>query len=82
MSVKSKVEFFGDAALEKQKENVDRRGPNESTYSHFAASFYPPKIDHLEIFIAFEKPWNEDFQDIPKTPGRSDQFSLGATYSW
>jgi vitamin B12 transporter len=76
------IQFRVDNEWRKQKENIDRRGPNESTYSHFAASFYPPKIDHLEIFIAFEKPWNEDFQDIPKTPGRSDQFSFGATYSW
>ena len=59
-----------------------RTGPDQSTYSHLAASYYPSQIDDLEIFIAFDKPWDEDFQDIPGTPGRSDQFSLGATYSW
>ena len=76
------MQFRVDNEWRKQRENFDRQGPNESTYSHFAVSFYPPQMNDLEIFIAFEKPWDEDFQDIPKTPGRSDQFSLGATYSW
>ena len=25
---------------------------------------YPSQINDLEIFIAFDKPWDEDFQDI------------------
>ena len=32
--------------------------------------------------MAYDKPWDEDFQDVPGTPGRGDQFSLGFTYSW
>jgi hypothetical protein len=47
-----------------------------------AASYYPAQLDDFEIFVAFEKPWDEEFQDIPGTPGRGDQFSLGATYRW
>ena len=27
--------------------------------------------------MAYDKPWDEDFQDVPGTPGRGDQFSLG-----
>ena len=42
----------------------------------------PHLINDLEIFIAYDKPWDEDFQDVPGTPGRGDQFSLGFTYSW
>ena len=51
-------------------------------YSHLAASYYPSQLDDLEIFMAYDKPWDEDFQDVPGTPGRGDQFSLGLTYSW
>ena len=39
-------------------------------------------FDDLEIFVAYDKPWDEEFQDVPGTPGRGDQFSLGLTYSW
>ena len=30
------------------------------------------QIEDLELFIAYDKPWDEDFQDIPGTPGRGD----------
>jgi vitamin B12 transporter len=76
------LEIRIDNEWREQKENEGRDGPTQSTYSHLAASYYPTQIDDLEVFIAFEKPWDEDFQDIPGTPGRGDQFSLGATYRW
>ena len=65
-----------------QQTNPLREGPSQSVNSHIAASYYPAQLDDLEIFVAFEKPWDEEFQDIPGTPGRGDQFSLGATYRW
>jgi vitamin B12 transporter len=65
-----------------QRENPLRKGPKSALYSHFAASYYPAQMNELEIFAAYEKPWDENFQDIPGTPGRGDQFSLGFTYSW
>ena len=65
-----------------QHENSLRKGPDESFYSHLAASYYPAKFNDLELFLAYDKPWDENFQDIPGTPGRGDQFSFGATYSW
>ena len=71
-----------DNEWREQHENSLRKGPDESLYSHLAASYYPSQIDDLEIFMAYDKPWDEDFQDIPGTPGRGDQFSIGATYSW
>ena len=71
-----------DQEWREQRLNMLRTGPNQSTYSHLAASYYPAQIDDVEVFVAFDKPWDEDFQDIPGTPGRGDQFSLGATYSW
>ena len=71
-----------DNEWREQRANPLRKGPDNSMYSHLAASYYPALIDDLEVFVAFDKPWDEDFQDIPGTPGRGDQFSLGATYSW
>jgi len=79
------LEIRIDNEWREQRKNFLRQQdgtPEKTTNSHFAASYYPSQIDDLEIFIAYEKPWNEDFQDIPGTPGRGDQFSLGATYSW
>ena len=76
------LEIRIDNEWREQRENSLRKGPDHSIYSHLAASYYPTQLNDLEIFIAYDKPWNEDFQDIPGTPGRGDQFSLGATYSW
>ena len=45
-------------------------------------SCYYPNQFKVWKFSFPDKPWDEDFQDIPGTPGRGDQFSLGATYSW
>jgi len=71
-----------DNEWREQHENQLRAGPDNSMYSHLAASYYPFQLDDLEIFMAYDKPWDEDFQDVPGTPGRGDQFSFGATYSW
>ena len=71
-----------DNEWREQRENDGRSGPDETLNSYITTSYYPSQINDLEIFIAFDKPWDEDFQDIPGTPGRGDQFSLGATYRW
>ena len=71
-----------DNEWREQYKNSIRSGPDHTVYTHLAASYYPKQIDELEIFMAYDKPWDEDFQDVPGTPGRGDQFSLGATYSW
>jgi hypothetical protein len=71
-----------DNEWRKQRENLLRAGPDNSINSHLAASYYSSQLDDLEIFMAYDKPWDEAFQDVPGTPGRGDQFSFGATYSW
>jgi len=76
------VEVRIDNEWRDQRNNVLREGPDHSMYSHLAASYYPPQYNDLELFLAYDKPWDEEFQDIPGTPGRGDQFSLGATYRW
>jgi hypothetical protein len=76
------MEIRIDNEWREQQANPLREGPSHSVNSHIAASYYPARLDELEIFMAFDKPWDEEFQDIPGTPGRGDQFSLGATYHW
>ena len=71
-----------DNEWREQQANPLREGPSHSVNSHIAASYYPARLEDLEIFVAYDKPWDEEFQDIPGTPGRGDQFSLGATYRW
>lgn len=65
-----------------QRENALRTGPDESFYTLFGLSVYPPQYENLELFFAIDKPWDEDFQDVPGTPGRGDQYSAGATLRW
>lgn len=76
------LEIRLDNEWRKQRENILRIGPQSTYYSHISASYYPAQFKDLELFIAYEKPWDENFQDVPGTPGRGDQFSFGGSYSW
>lgn len=71
-----------DNEFRTQESNPLRSGPDTGAYFHLGISFYPTQIPGLECFAAFDKPWDEDFQEIPGTPGRSDQVSAGLTYHW
>ena len=66
--------------METAKKNEIRNDtgtPNKSILSHFAASYYPSSFDEFEVFVAFDKPWEKDFQDIPGIAPRGDQFFIG-----
>jgi vitamin B12 transporter len=79
------IELRMDNEWREQRDNLVRRekgSPNRATVSHFAASYYPKRFEDLELFVAFEKPWEKDFQEIPGIAAKGDQFSFGATYSW
>jgi hypothetical protein len=79
------VQIRVDNEWREQRENIIRTqtgAPNKSTFSHLAASYFPQKFEDLELFLAYDKPWEKDFQDIPGIAPRGDQFSFGATYSW
>jgi outer membrane receptor protein involved in Fe transport len=76
------LEIRIDNEWREQEANPLREGPSNTINSHLSASYYPADLNDLEVFVAFDKPWNEEFQDIPGTHGRGDQFSIGATYSW
>ncbi|MFT4900888.1 MAG: vitamin B12 transporter [Lentimonas sp.] len=76
------VEIRLDNEWRQQQANPLRSGPDSALFSHLAASYYPSQIEGLELFVAWDKPWNEDFQDVPGTPGRGDQYSSGLSYRW
>lgn len=76
------LEIRIDNEWREQQANPLREGSSNALNSHLSASYYPAQLNDFEVFVAFDKPWDEEFQDIPGTPGRGDQFSIGATYSW
>lgn len=64
------------------EENTLRSGPDKALFSNIGISYYPRPTRELEVFLAYDKPWDEDFQEIPGTISRGDQFSLGLTHKF
>jgi hypothetical protein len=65
-----------------QKSNELRKGSDEAFFTTIGLSIFPPQMESLEIFAAYDNAWDDDFEDMPGTPGHGDQFSMGATYRW
>jgi len=65
-----------------QEDNELRSSEDTALFTHAAIGFFPSQVDGLEIFIAVDNAWDDDFQDVPGTPGRSDQYSTGMTLRW
>ncbi|MFU8847137.1 MAG: TonB-dependent receptor plug domain-containing protein [Opitutales bacterium] len=76
------LELRIDNEWREQKENELRRSSDSALFTHLGASFYPPNTNNLEIFLAAENLGEEDFEEVPGTPGRGDQYSGGLRYSW
>jgi hypothetical protein len=65
-----------------QEDNDLRGSDDEALFTHIGVSVFPPMVDGLELFAAIDNAWDDDFEDVPGTPGRGDQVSVGATYRW
>lgn len=65
-----------------QEDNPLRTSSNRAFFSHFGLSIYPPKYSGLEFFVSLDNAWDEDFEDMPGTPGRGVQSALGLSYTW
>ena len=76
------VEVRIDNEWRSQEDNDLRGTDNEALFTHIGVSVYPPQIDGLELFLAVDNAWDDDYEEVPGTPGRSDQVSCGATYRW
>lgn len=71
-----------DNEWRQNEDNRLREGSDSALHSHLGLSVYPPQIESLELFFAIDNLWDDDFQDVPGTPGRGDQYSAGLTYRW
>ena len=65
-----------------QADNPARTSSSKALYTNISLSIFPPEHDNLELFVTLDNAWDEDYQEVPGTPGRGDQASCGATYRW
>eukprot|EP01093_Parvamoeba_rugata_P003098 TRINITY_DN13_c0_g1_i5.p1 TRINITY_DN13_c0_g1~~TRINITY_DN13_c0_g1_i5.p1 ORF type:complete len:549 (-),score=146.25 TRINITY_DN13_c0_g1_i5:243-1889(-) len=76
------LEFRIDNEWRKQHENSLRNGDDEALFTHLTLKITPSELDNLFITLAADNLWGESFEEIPGTPGRGEQYTLSATYSW
>ena len=76
------VQFRIDNEWRENEDNALRKGSDSALFTHFGLSIYPTQVKGLEIFFAIDNAWDDDFEDVPGTPGRGDQYSAGVTFSW
>lgn len=65
-----------------QEENLLRNGDDDALFTHITATYSPAFVQGLEIALAVDNLWGEKFEEIPGTPGRGEQYSIGASYRW
>ena len=75
-------QFRIDNEWRANEDNALRKCSDSALFTHFGLSIYPPQLKNMELFLAVDNAWDDDFQDVPGTPGRGDQYSAGVTYSW
>ncbi len=76
------LEFRIDNEWRSQEDNDLRNGSDNAFFTTVGLSIFPPQVDGLELFAAVDNAWDDDFEEVPGTPGRGDQVSVGATYRW
>lgn len=77
-----RIEIRVDNEWRKQQENILRNGSDEAFFTHITVKYSPESLDGLVISFAADNPWDESFEEIPGTPGRGEQYTVSATYSW
>jgi len=76
------IQFRIDNEWRQNQENSLRLGSDSALFTHIGLSIYPPQLKNMELFFAVDNAWDDDFEDVPGTPGRGDQYSAGVTFSW
>jgi len=76
------LKFSIDNEWRSQQENPARSSDDEALFTHLTLTFYPPKVEGLELFTSIDNAWNDDFEEVPGTPGRGDQVAIGMTFRW
>ncbi|MDQ8186408.1 TonB-dependent receptor [Pelagicoccus sp. SDUM812002] len=76
------IQIRVDNEYRDQADNLLREGRDTALFTHCGVYYAIPEIDGLELNASIENLWEDDFQEIPGTPGRGRQLSVGARYSW
>ncbi|TMN82633.1 MULTISPECIES: TonB-dependent receptor [unclassified Pseudoalteromonas] len=76
------IEMRVDNEWRKQHENALRNGKDTALFTQLSLKITPTVINNLFITLAADNVWDESFEEIPGTPGRGEQYTLSATYSW
>ncbi|MDQ8180896.1 TonB-dependent receptor [Pelagicoccus sp. SDUM812005] len=76
------IQFRIDNEYRDQADNVLREGDDAAFFTHVGVYYSVPEVEGLELNASVENLWEDDFQEIPGTPGRGRQFSVGALYGW
>jgi hypothetical protein len=71
-----------DNEWRQQQENELRNGEDSAFFTHLTFKYTPEQINGLAITLAADNLWNESFEEVPGTPGRGQQYTVSATYSW
>ena len=71
-----------DNEWRKQHENALRNSKDTALFTQLSLKITPTVINNLFITLAADNVWDESFEEIPGTPGRGEQYTLSATYSW
>jgi hypothetical protein len=74
--------FKIDNEWRQQHENALRGSDDDAVFTHLSLKITPPMLHNFFITIAADNLWGESFEDVPGTPGRGEQYTLSATYSW
>lgn len=80
--VSNQLQVRVDNEYRQQRENQLREGSDEAFFTHLGVYYSVPSIEGLELNAAVENLWEDDFQEIPGTPGRGRQLSFGAQWVW
>jgi len=76
------IEIRVDNEWRKQQENILRNSDNDALFTHLTLKVSPAYFQGLNIIFAADNLWDESFEEIPGTPGRSEQFTITVTYNW
>ncbi|MEL0603991.1 TonB-dependent receptor plug domain-containing protein [Pseudoalteromonas undina] len=76
------LEFRIDNEWRTQHKNALRNGHDNALFTQLTLKITPPQLSNLFITLAADNLWDESFEEIPGTPGRGEQYTLSATYSW
>ena len=71
-----------DNEWRKQQENALRNGDDNALFTHLTVTYTPSQLPGVNLVFAVDNLWNEKFEEVPGTPGRGEQYSVTANYTW